>query len=101
MKLVRRARYCAPIAERKSKAAEVSCHLVFQDISFRRRCATEGPLTCVEAKAHDASSGPDYSRTRSEVLLRKDPLHNVDIFESNLLSGASYKCKNGASPMKF
>ena len=35
MKLVRRVRYCAPIAERKREAAEVGCHLEVYDITFR------------------------------------------------------------------
>jgi hypothetical protein len=41
MKLVRRARYCAPIAERKHEAAEVCCHPELYDISSPRPHATE------------------------------------------------------------
>jgi hypothetical protein len=40
MKLVRRARYCAPIAEGKSEAAEVGTHLEIYDISFAGHHAT-------------------------------------------------------------
>jgi hypothetical protein len=40
MKLVRRARYCAPIAERKREAAEVGFHLEIYDITLPVSYAT-------------------------------------------------------------
>jgi hypothetical protein len=40
MNLVRRARYCAPIAERKCEAAEVGSHLEIYDITLHLRGAT-------------------------------------------------------------
>jgi hypothetical protein len=42
--LIRRARYGAPIAERKHEAAEIGCHPVHYDIAFSRSHAT-GPIS--------------------------------------------------------
>src|ERR1039458_3112365 len=74
MKLVRRARYCAPIAAGKRETAEGCSHLAFYDISSRCCGATgAGPIT--------PATWP-----------RLPFLRNVYSFESNLLSAASDMC---------
>ena len=88
--LVRRARYCAPIVERKPEAAEVGCH----------------PLSTIYPSR--ARTQPDPARIhpplgRSAVLITSDyesPVtagetisHSKINFESNPLSRASHACR--------
>jgi hypothetical protein len=71
MNLVRRARYCAPIAERKPEAAEVGRHPDFYDISSCNPGAT--------------AYGPGGS-------LPPENIPDIKTFESNVLPVASYMC---------
>ena len=90
MSLVRRARYCAPIAEGKDKRAEAGCHPAFYDITFGRSVATAGRLQLPEIAGLPRFRAADY---RGDTLPG-----SAHFFESNLLPRASYACIVRGSP---
>jgi hypothetical protein len=106
MKLVRRARYCAPIAEGKGKAAEVGIHLEIYDISLAATRATgpsKGPLRrgCLRSQMStfrlsapnaDSKLLADYAPGSMHDYRADTSAPNAFFFESNPLPGASDRC---------
>jgi len=102
MKLVRRARYCSPIAVRKREAAEVCCHLEFYDISSpnaHATCLLFHPTGCCLARYTQSFAGhlrmapPNRLRQCESPWLPREHFPRIcRFFESNLLPAASDTC---------
>jgi len=71
MKLVRRARYCAPIAERKHEAAEVSSHPVFTIYPYLAAMQLEYGPVAIRLVATDGRYGEFTPLTPGPVTRRE------------------------------